>query len=152
MTLKRILVMLAAGASVAALSGPAFADAVADAKAIMDAASKPNPPWDGPSSGPKAEAGKTIVYVSTDQRNGGARGAGEGVNEAAEKIGWNVRIIDGQGTVAARSSGIQQAIASDDPVFTNHPSHSLHRPEVIFSGLRQNTMNISPFVLVGGGR
>lgn len=116
MTLKRILVVLAAGASVAALSGPAFADAVSDAKAIMDAASKPNPPWDGPSTGPKAEAGKTIVYVSTDQRNGGARGAGEGVKEAAEKIGWNVRIIDGQGTVAARSSGLQQAIASQPDV------------------------------------
>jgi hypothetical protein len=96
---------LAIGASVAAmLASAALADAVSDAKAFMEVASKPNPPWNGPTSGPKAEAGKTIVYVSTDQRNGGARGAGEGVEEAAGKIGWTFRLIDGQGSVSGRSS------------------------------------------------
>lgn len=117
MRTAKLLAVLAAGVSVLALAGPAaHADAVSDAKAIMDAASKPNPPWDGPSAGPKAEPGKTVVYVSTDQRNGGARGAGEGAQEAAEKIGWTFRLIDGQGTVAARSSGLQQAIASKPDV------------------------------------
>ena len=68
-----LLAVLAVGASLTALSASmAAADAVADAKAVVEALSKPNPPWDGPASGPTAEAGKTIVYVSTDERNGGA--------------------------------------------------------------------------------
>jgi ribose transport system substrate-binding protein len=91
---------------------PAAADAVSDAKAFVEKVTKPNPPWDGPMSGPKAIKGKTIVYVSADQRNGGARGVGEGVKEAADKVGWTVRILDGQGTVSGRSSALNQAIAS----------------------------------------
>jgi ribose transport system substrate-binding protein len=94
----------------------AMADAVSDAKAVVEEYSKPNAPWTGPTSGPKAEAGKSIVYVSTDQRNGGALGAGEGVREAAEKIGWKFTLIDGAGSVAGRSSGLNQAIASKPDV------------------------------------
>lgn len=113
----RNVTLLAVGASVAALLvGPALADAVSDAEDFMAMVSKPNPPWDGPTTGPKAQAGKTVVYVSTDQRNGGARGAGEGAREAAEKIGWTFRLIDGQGSVSGRSSGIEQAIASQPDV------------------------------------
>ena len=77
---------------------------------------KPNPPWDGPTTGPKAADGKTIVYVSTDQRNGGAHGVGEGVKEAAEKIGWTFALLDGQGSVSGRSTALNQAIASKPDV------------------------------------
>ena len=66
----------------------ASADAVSDAKDFVAKLSAPNAPWNGPTTGPKALPGKTIIYVSTDQRNGGARGAGEGVKAAAERIGW----------------------------------------------------------------
>ena len=77
-------------------SSAAMADAVSDAKAVVEEYSKPNAPWNGPTTGPKAEPGKSIIYVSTDQRNGGALGAGEGVEEAAKKIGWKFTLIDGQ--------------------------------------------------------
>ncbi|SIS91845.1 substrate-binding domain-containing protein [Phaeovulum vinaykumarii] len=90
---------------------PAFADAVSDAKAYVAKASQPNPPWTGPTSGPEAQTGKTIVYVSADQRNGGALGVSEGVEEAAKAIGWTLRVIDGQGSVSGRSAAMQQAIA-----------------------------------------
>ena len=117
MRLAKAMAVLAVGASMSALAASAaLADPVSDAKAFMEQVSKPNPPWNGPTTGPTAEAGKTIIYVSTDQRNGGARGAGEGVREAAEKIGWTFRLIDGQGSVAGRSSGLQQAIASQPDV------------------------------------
>lgn len=104
---------LAASLALAGGLVPAMAtDAdVAKAKVIVDAYSKPNPPWDGPTAGPSGQKDKLIVYVSTDQRNGGARGVGEGVVEAAGIIGWDHRTIDGQGTVSARSSGLTQAIA-----------------------------------------
>ncbi|KJZ22685.1 substrate-binding domain-containing protein [Tritonibacter mobilis] len=109
-TLKPLLATaLLASTALAGLS--AAADAVSDAKAFVAEAAKPNPPWTGPTTGPKAQTGKTIVYVSADQRNGGALGVSEGVKEAAAAIGWDMRVIDGQGSVSGRSSAMQQAIA-----------------------------------------
>ena len=112
MTLTHRLALLALGTALPLYAVAAQADAVSDAKKVVEMTSTPNAPWAGPTTGPKAAAGKTIVYVSTDQRNGGALGAGEGVKEAAAKIGWTFKLIDGQGTVSARASGISQAIAS----------------------------------------
>jgi ribose transport system substrate-binding protein len=115
--MKRLCYLgLLSGAAMPLLALAAHADAVSDAKAFVEATSKPNAPWAGPTTGPKAVPGKTVVYVSTDQRNGGARGAGEGVKEAAAKIGWTFKLIDGQGSVSGRSSGLNQAIASKPDV------------------------------------
>jgi ribose transport system substrate-binding protein len=97
-----------------ALAAPApagAADTVADAKAFVAKVTATNPPWDGPTSGPKAEKGKSLVYVSTDQRNGGARGVGEGVEEAAKVLGWSYQLIDGQASVSGRAAAMDQAIA-----------------------------------------
>jgi ribose transport system substrate-binding protein len=85
-------------------------DIVAKAKAfVKDAASKANK-WTGPTSGPKAAAGKSIIYVSSDQRNGGAQGVGDGVNEAAKAIGWDFKLLDGRGTVQGHGDALGQAI------------------------------------------
>ncbi len=67
--------------------------------------------WDGPTTGPKAQSGKFIIYVSTDQKNGGALGASNGVMEAAKAIGWRAQIVDGQGTVSGEITAMGQAIA-----------------------------------------
>lgn len=85
--------------------------AVAAAQAAVVKATAHATAWDGPTSGPKAQAGKSIVYVSADQRNGGALGVSKGVEEAAKAIGWTVRIIDGQGTAAGATQALNQAIA-----------------------------------------
>jgi ribose transport system substrate-binding protein len=86
-------------------------DIVATAKAfVADAASQANV-WMGPTTGPTAQEGKLIVYVSSDQRNGGAQGVADGVSEAAAAIGWEVRVLDGQGTVQGRGNALSQAIA-----------------------------------------
>ncbi|MCG2632473.1 substrate-binding domain-containing protein [Bradyrhizobium sp. WYCCWR 13023] len=81
------------------------------AQQYMVDVTEPNPPWTGPTTGPAAQKGKSIVYVSADQRNGGALGVADGVQEAASAIGWTVRVLDGQGTVSGRSTALQQAIA-----------------------------------------
>jgi len=44
------------------------------AKAYLEKVAAPVTKWDGPTSGPKAQGKKLIVYASADQRNGGARG------------------------------------------------------------------------------
>src|SRR3970040_939005 len=68
-------------------------------------------PWTGPTTGPTAQGRKLIVYVSSDQRNGGPQGAGDGAQEAAKAIGWDFRILDGQGSVQGRTTALNQAIA-----------------------------------------
>lgn len=82
---------------------------VDQAKTYIDKISKPSPPWDGPTTGPTAQRAKTVIYVSADQRNGGAWGVGKAAEEAAKVIGWNFRLIDGQGSIDGRNAALKQA-------------------------------------------
>jgi ribose transport system substrate-binding protein len=86
-------------------------DALDAAKALIAASTAHVTTWDGPTSGPAKQAGKFIVYPSQDQRNGGALGVGNGVQEACQAMGWQFRLIDGQGTTNGQAAAIQQAIA-----------------------------------------
>jgi ribose transport system substrate-binding protein len=99
---------LALHASAAAAADDAYLKAAKDYIATVSA---PVTTWTGPTSGPKGQGRKLVVYVSTDQRNGGAQGASDGAQEAAKVLGWDYRILDGQGSVPARSSAMTQAIA-----------------------------------------
>ena len=95
-----------------AASGAAHAqDAVTAAKAVVAAATAPASTWDGPKTGPHAVAGKTVVYVAGDMRNGGIQGNADGVKEAGSRIGWTIRILDGQGSISGIQSAFSQAIA-----------------------------------------
>ncbi|MDG9709458.1 substrate-binding domain-containing protein [Streptomyces sp. DH10] len=84
---------------------------LAKAKKAVEAAEDVNAPWNGPTTGPKATPGKTIVYVAQSMTNPGVAGAAEGVKEAAKAIGWKMRIIDGQGTPAGIQAALSQAVA-----------------------------------------
>ena len=86
---------LIAVAVASALAGPAMAET----------------PFDGPTSGPKAAPGKSIVVVAADLKNGGILGVTNGVEEAAAEIGWEVRVLDGAGSVSGRTAAIGQALA-----------------------------------------
>lgn len=102
--------------SIAALAVP-MGDALAEddyltqARAYIAKATQPGAPWTGPTTGPKAQPRKLVIYVSQDQRNGGAQGVGDGSQEAAKAIGWNFRLIDGQGSVAQHTSALNEAIS-----------------------------------------
>jgi ribose transport system substrate-binding protein len=103
---------LVAAAAAACLTGMAHADDFVElAKQKVAAATAPKTHWDGPTSGPKAVPGKTIVFVASDMRNGGVLGVSKGVEEAAKAIGWKVRVLDGQGSVQGRTAAFNQAIA-----------------------------------------
>jgi len=113
---KTLLKGLLAGAAMATL-GASLARADDDAayiekaKAYLQNVAAPVTKWDGPTSGPKAQGKKLIVLVVTDARNGGAQGAADGAVEAAKSLGWDTRMLDGQGTVPGHASAFQQAIA-----------------------------------------
>ena len=68
-------------------------------------------PFDGPTDGPAAAEGKSIVVVAADLKNGGILGVTNGVEEAAASIGWDVRVLDGAGSVSGRTAAIGQALA-----------------------------------------
>jgi ribose transport system substrate-binding protein len=87
------------------------ADIMETAKARVAAATQRAGAWDGPTTGPKAESKKTIVYVAGDLRNGGTSGVADGVKEATAAIGWKLLVIDGQGQVSTRTAALNQAIA-----------------------------------------
>ena len=91
--------------------GSTDAKFLADVKAQVAVYTAKADKWDGPTTGPKGAKGKSIVYVSADQRNGGALGVSKGVEEASKALGWSVRILDGKGTAAGASTALDQAIA-----------------------------------------
>jgi ribose transport system substrate-binding protein len=95
-----------------ATSSPKTDDAfLTMAKEYVAMVTAPGTPWTGPTTGPTAQGKKLIVYVSSDQRNGGPQGAGDGAQDAAKIIGWDFRILDGQGSVQGRTTALNQAIA-----------------------------------------
>ncbi len=115
MTLVRTLKLapaVLALAGLGALHAPAAADAFTDsAKAKVATLAGAKSTWDGPTSGPKAAAGKTVVFVAADMKNGGIVGVSKGAEEAGKAIGWTVRVIDGQGSVSGRTAALNQALA-----------------------------------------
>ena len=68
-------------------------------------------PFEGPISGPMGAEGKSIVVLAADLKNGGTLGVTNGVEEAAEVMGWDVRVLDGAGSIQGRTAAIGQAMA-----------------------------------------
>jgi ribose transport system substrate-binding protein len=98
----------------ATLAGPASADAgfLDRMKAAVTAATAPGGgAWDGPTSGPPAAKGKTVVFVSLTQNSSGNSDASKGAAEAAKAIGWTFSVIDGKGNATDSANALQQAIA-----------------------------------------
>ncbi|MGW7364551.1 substrate-binding domain-containing protein [Streptomyces sp. NPDC054841] len=83
---------------------------LAKARAAVQQAENTNASWNGPTSGPAAVPGKSIVYVAQTMTNPGVAGVAKGVKEAAKVTGWNVRVIDGEGTPAGIQAALSQAV------------------------------------------
>ena len=64
---------------------PAFADAVADAKAAVAKYAGPQTTWEGPTKAPKPEPGKKIVFLSGDEQNDISHLYGVYIKEAGAK-------------------------------------------------------------------
>ncbi|MER7463151.1 substrate-binding domain-containing protein [Streptomyces sp. NPDC097981] len=94
-------------------AGPSAADCPAvlqEAKAAVQRAESTDTSWNGPTAGPAAVPGKTIVYVAQTMTNPGVAGVAKGIKEAAQAIGWKVRVIDGEGTPAGIQAALSQAV------------------------------------------
>ncbi|WBO61771.1 substrate-binding domain-containing protein [Streptomyces camelliae] len=80
------------------------------ARAAVARAEQTDTAWNGPTGGPAAVSGKTIVYVAQTMTNPGVAGVANGVREAARVIGWNVRVIDGGGSPAGIQAAMSEAV------------------------------------------
>jgi len=103
---------------------------VDEATTIVATATKPTTEWTGPTDGPKAvKAKQTIAYVSSDQSYVSYVNWGDGVKDAAAKLGWSVHVFDGKGTVSGNLSAMQQAVASDPvAIVTSADASALQAP------------------------
>jgi ribose transport system substrate-binding protein len=64
----------------------------------------------GPAHGPRAQRGGLVVFVAGDLTNGGIAGAALGVQQGASAIGWQLQILDGQGTTAGQARALRAAL------------------------------------------
>jgi ribose transport system substrate-binding protein len=67
--------------------------------------------WNGPTTGPAAQAGVSVVYLGQDARNGGVTGAYRGLAEAAKMLHWQVEFFDAHGDRAQVGKLLEAAIA-----------------------------------------
>jgi ribose transport system substrate-binding protein len=51
-----------------------------------------------------------VVFVAGDLTNGGIAGAAVGFQQAARAIGWQVQVLDGQGTTAGQAQALRAAL------------------------------------------
>lgn len=65
-----------------------------------------------PPPGPAAQAGKRLVFIASDYRNGGVMGAYRGFEEAAQKLGWQVQLKNGNDSRSTQAGLLRQAIAA----------------------------------------
>ncbi|MFJ9850347.1 substrate-binding domain-containing protein [Streptomyces sp. NPDC101150] len=118
-TAAALLVMAAAGcdsgagatASPKGSAKPGCPTVLARAKRAVKKAEEVNAPWKGPTTGPKAVHGKTIVYIAQTLTNPGVAGVAQGVQEAAKIVGWHARTLNGQGTPAGIRAAFKEAIS-----------------------------------------
>ncbi|OBX07472.1 sugar ABC transporter substrate-binding protein [Gallibacterium salpingitidis] len=86
-------------------------DFVSQAKTTVAAATAPQTKWDGPTTGPKLQQGKTVIFIASDMKNGGVLGVLDGMKEAAKVVGWKLDVLDGAGSVNNQLASLNQAIA-----------------------------------------
>ncbi|PJG84240.1 substrate-binding domain-containing protein [Conservatibacter flavescens] len=107
-TLTALSALIAMSFSSASLAADPF---VEEAKQQVAAATAKKENWDGPTTGPKLQADKKVIFIASDMKNGGVLGVIDGMKEAASVAGWKLDVLDGAGTVNNQLAALNQAIA-----------------------------------------
>lgn len=84
--------------------------ALRDARATVRHAAASLDAYAGPRAGPRAQDGGLVVFVAGDLTNGGSAGAARGAQEAAAAIGWQLAVLDGEGTIAGQERALRAAV------------------------------------------
>jgi ribose transport system substrate-binding protein len=84
--------------------------AVEQAQSGVQRATRAVEDYRGPPGGPGAQPPDLVVFIAADLTNGGIAGVARGVQQAARTIGWQLRILDGQGSKGGHRSALRAAI------------------------------------------
>jgi ribose transport system substrate-binding protein len=84
---------------------------MADMRQVVANASKHTTRWEGPKTGPVGRSGIRLAVICEDLRNGGVLGVAKGVGEAAQVMGWKVKMFDAHGTPEGRDKELAAALA-----------------------------------------
>lgn len=96
----------------AAASGADGNALVKSAESVVAEAQAPVTEYELPTSAPQAVRDKEIVAVTCTNQGDGCPISAEGVAEATEDLGWEVRIVDGKGDPSVWNSAILNAVSS----------------------------------------
>jgi ribose transport system substrate-binding protein len=102
--------LMASGCGATDRGAPPTDPAVRRAQANVARALSSPTGYRGPAGGPRAQRGGLVVFVAGDLTNGGIAGAAVCVREAVGAIGWQLQILDGQGTTAGQSRALRSAL------------------------------------------
>lgn len=80
--------------------------------ALVVATAMAQGPSHTPPPGPAVQAGKTVVFIASDFRNGGVMGVYRGLEEASTKLGWKLSLEDGRGLKATQAKHLTRALAA----------------------------------------
>jgi ribose transport system substrate-binding protein len=94
------------GSAAAEETGPLDLAGFKAALATVQAA----PKYEGPTTGPKPQAGKKVAVVQCAAVNTGCAAGAANVKEAADAIGWTTSILDGKGTPTGASQAMVSAV------------------------------------------
>ena len=114
--MRKMRIFAAALALAMATADFSAAGTLEEARAVVDRATRQKTVWDGPSSGPKAQPGKSAVFIAGDMKNGGILGVLDGFEEAVKTAGWTMDVLDGAGSVKDQLAALNQAIAKKPDV------------------------------------
>lgn len=106
--------MLVAGAPLAGAATRAASNAntvVAQAKQFIKQHEGIDTRWTGPTTGPTIAPHKSVVVVVSQADNTAAEEYANDIKAAGKAIGWNVTVLDGQGTESGWVSAFDAAIA-----------------------------------------
>jgi ribose transport system substrate-binding protein len=100
------------GESTGGESGSSSSPIVAEAKELVKELESTTTKWGGPTTGPKASPGKSIVVITCTSNDPICVEVGESVEEVGGKIGWNVTVVSGnKGTQQEVTEAWNQALA-----------------------------------------
>lgn len=90
--------------------------AVVDVSAYENAsqaAMKPVTTWPGPTQGPRARPGVKVMWIACGFAAEGCKGPAEAAELAANALGWNLRVVDGQLDPRIQNRAISEAVDQD---------------------------------------
>lgn len=106
-------------------------DIVAEAQEKVDELTAEVTDWPPPPEGPEPAKDKKVVAVMADGTAEGAVRTADGIQEAGEILGWEVEVLDGEGTPNTMISAMNQAVSEQaDGILLIYIDENFVRPGI----------------------